>query len=109
MLADIADVTEPQTRGSFALTLAWRSAYRLHQAFSMAATETSAGSRKRSHVRSARRGFRVSGWASGPYIHSMAKVLETPWYKVPVATARLFFWMNVDFWANSNGGRAVRL
>ena len=91
MLADMAEVTESQMTGSSALNLACRLAYRLHKAFSMAATDISAVSRKRSHARRGRSGFLLSGWASGPYIHSMAKVLGTPCYRVQEATAKLLF------------------
>ena len=56
--------------GSLEAWLAWILLYLLHHAFSIAAAETSAVSKNRSHARKARSGFLVSGWASGPYTHT---------------------------------------
>ena len=91
MLADMTDVTVSQILGSLEAWLAWILQYLLHHAFSIATADTSDVSRNQSHAQRARSGFLVSGWASGPYTHSMARFLDTPWYKVPEALARLLF------------------
>ena len=95
MLADMADVTVSQILGSLEAWQAWILQYRLHHAFSIVTADTSAVSRNRSHARRARSGFLVSGWASGPYTHTIVRVLDTHWYRVPEAVARLLFWIEV--------------
>ena len=95
MLAGMADVMVSHILGPLEAWLAWILQYLLHHAFSIAAAETSAVSRNRSHALRARSGFLVSGWASGPYTHSIARILETPWYRVPEAVARLLCWIEI--------------